>query len=97
MTEDDPRSGEGESDRIRDRLRRSRFTVPTYLAGALWFVGTGFYTGAWAPALLVSGLCLGLAALAYRLRRRRRRRLRVLELLEGEDDPPLVSDDGAEG
>lgn len=92
MTEDDPRSGEGEIDRIRDRLRRSRFTVPTYLAGAVWFVGTGFYTGAWAPALLVSGLCVGMAALAYRIRRRRRRRLRVLELLEGDGDPGPESD-----
>lgn len=69
-------------DRLEERLRRGRLTVPTYLTAGVFFLLSGLWTGSWAPAGVLAGLCLAAAWLTHRHRRARVLQLRALEALE---------------
>lgn len=72
----------GKIDDLEAQLRQGRHTVPTYLAATLFFLASGFFTGAWAPALVLAVLCVAAAWITHRVRRTRVEQLRALEELE---------------
>lgn len=89
-------------DDLEARLRRGRFTVPTYLAATVFFLASGFFTGSWAPALVLGVLCFGAAWVTHRIRRTRTEQLRKLRELEGSlpevgETPPAVDGSGGPG
>lgn len=69
-------------DDLEGRLRRGRFTVPTYLAATVFFLASGFSTGAWGPASVLAVLSLVAAWTSHRVRRTRLEQIRALHALE---------------
>lgn len=69
-------------DDLEARLRRGRFTVPTYLAATVFFLASGFSTGAWGPASVLAVLCLLAAWSSHRVRRTRLEQIRALHALD---------------
>jgi hypothetical protein len=64
------------------RLRRGRLTVPAYASASLFFALTGFYTGAWTPALSMAALAALAGWVTHRLRRGWQTRMDALRELE---------------
>lgn len=70
-------------DELRRVLRRTRFTVPVWAAGVVFFLWLGWASGNWPPALLMASFAGLATGVNGELRRRRRTELReVRERME---------------
>ena len=72
----------GRIDTLETKLRRGRLTVPAYGSASLYFVGMGFYTGSWGPALTMAALTALGGLITLRLRKGWQGRIEALHQLE---------------
>ncbi len=56
--------------------------MPAYGSASLFFIGSGFYSEGWVPALTMAGLAALAGLITYRLRRGWRERIGALHTLE---------------